>query len=414
MQRKTGQSRIQYGLFATPLEDLIAPDNMVRVVDAFVDALDMTQMGFKTTISSLGASSYDPAVLLKIYFYGYLNRIRSSRMLERECTRNIELLWLTDRQAPSYHTISTFRTYQEKDKEEDKVLFCHRKALKAVFRYFVDFCSAIDLLGKTDIAVNGTKIGAQNSKKRHISEDKIDRKLDRVENRITEYLEELDNMDKEEVKTQTPDTLALLLAINDMDMRQQELKQQKALLDAAKAQDPHVTQICLTDPDTRMLPLNNEGMMQIAYNIQSAVDDKNNLIVHFSVENQKDLYLLAPVTIAAREAMGMPENALLNVLADKGYHAGKGLQECAEARITTYTAAHSAPALNVPSKTSACRMQTSSKGMDAPSNAVNTKKQLSKTGNVFCATGTSTNGGRRSWSIPSEQSSGHGEPIIRY
>lgn len=253
MPRKTGQSRIQYGLFATPLEDLIAPDNMVRVIDAFVDSINLGEMRFKTTVSEMGASSYDP-----------------------------------------------------------------------------------------------------------------------------------------------------------------ELKQQKALLDAAKAQDPHVTQICLTDPDARMLPLNNEGMMQIAYNVQSAVDDKNNLIVDFSVENQKDLYLLAPVTIAAREAMGMPENAPLNVLADKGYHAGKGLQECAEAGITTYTAAHSAPALNVPSKTSACRMQTSSKGMDAPSNAVNTKKQLSKTGNVFCATGTSTNGGRRSWSIPSEQSSGHGEPIIRY
>lgn len=338
MPRKTGQSRIQYGLFATPLEDLIAPDNMVRVIDAFVDTINLAEMGFKTTVSGMGASSYDPAILLKIYFYGYLNRIRSSRMLERECARNIELFWLTDNQTPSYHTISTFRTFQEKDKEEGTVLFCHRKALKAVFRFFVDFCSAIDLLGKTDIAVDGTKIGAQNSKKRHISEDKINRKLDRVENRITEYLEELDMMDKQEVPPQPSDALALLLAISDMDLRQQELLHQKALLDAAKAQDPHVTQICLTDPDARMLPINNEGMMQIAYNVQSAVDDKNNLIVHFSVENQKDLYLLAPVTIAAREAMGMPQNAPLNVLADKGYHAGKGLQECAEAGITTYVA----------------------------------------------------------------------------
>ena len=147
MPRKTGQSRIQYGLFATPLEEMIAPDSMVRVIDAFVDAIDLAEMGFKTTISGMGASSYDPAVLLKIYFYGYLNRIRSSRMLERECVRNIELFWLTDRQTPSYHTISTFRTSQQKD-EKDKILFCHRKALKSVFRYFVDFCNAIDLLGK--------------------------------------------------------------------------------------------------------------------------------------------------------------------------------------------------------------------------------------------------------------------------
>lgn len=337
MPRKTGQSRIQYGLFATPLEDLIAPDNMVRVIDAFVDKLDLAEMGFKTTISGMGASSYDPAVLLKIYFYGYLNRIRSSRMLERECVRNIELFWLTDRQTPSYHTISTFRTFRQKD-EKDKILFCHRKALKSVFRYFVDFCNAIDLLGKTDVAIDGTKIAAQNSKKRHISEDKINRKLERVENRITEYLEELDLLDKEDVINETPDALALLLAISDMDVRKQELQQQKEILDATKAADPQVTQICLTDPEARMLPINNEGMMQIAFNVQSAVDDKNKLIVDFSVENQKDVYLLAPVAIAARDALGLTGNDSLNVLADKGYHAGKGLDECAEAGITTYVA----------------------------------------------------------------------------
>lgn len=286
----------------------------------------------------MAASSYDPAVLLKIYFYGYLNRIRSSRMLERECTRNIELFWLTGRQMPSYHTISTFRTFHEKDKENGQVVFCHRKALKTVFPHFVDFCNAIDLLGWKDIAIDGTKICVQNSKKRHISEDKINRKLDRVENRISEYLEELDQLDGEDVANETPDALALLMAINDMDVRQQELQQQKALLDAAKAADPSVTQICLTDPEARMLPINNEGMMQIAFNVQSAVDDKNNLIVDYSVENQKDLYLLGPVAIAARDAMGMTPNDPLNVLADKGYHSGKGLHECFEAGIITYVA----------------------------------------------------------------------------
>jgi transposase len=337
MPQKTGHSRLQYGLFATPLEDLIAPDSMVRVIDAFVNALDLSDLGFKTTVSHRGASSYDPAVLLKIYFYGYINRIRSSRMLERECARNIELFWLTDRQAPSYHTISTFRTFQEKD-ANGNVLFCHRRALKAVFRYFVDFCNELDMLGRTTVAIDGTKIAAQNSKKRHISEDKINRKLDRVENRITEYLDELDQLDSEEVIIETPDALALLRAIGDMDARKTELLQQKQLLEAAKAADPQITQVCLTDPDARMLPINNEGMMQIAYNVQSAVDDKHNLIVDYSVENQKDVYLLSPMAISAREVMGMDETDPLEVLADKGYHSGKGLHECAEAGITTYVA----------------------------------------------------------------------------
>lgn len=337
MPRKTGQSRLQYGLFATPLEDLVAEDNMTRVIDAFVDSLDLGKLGFKTAPCSMGASSYDPAVLLKIYFYGYLNRVRSSRRLEAECRRNVEMMWLTERQTPTYHTISTFRTFQEKD-DKGKVLFCHRKALKAVFRYFVSVCGSIGLHGKQTVAVDGTKIAAQNSKKRHISADKLARKMERVENRIEEYMAELDAFDAQEIADETPDVKAILLALGDMGARKEELEQHQALLAAAQAEDPSVTQICLTDPDARMLPINNEGMMQIAYNVQSAVDDQHCLIVHYSVENQKDLYLLGPVTKGAKDALGLGDADSLEVLADKGYHSGKGLQECADANIVTYVA----------------------------------------------------------------------------
>ena len=179
MPRKTGYSRLQYGLFATPLEDMIAPDNPVRVIDAFVDSLDLEALGFRAVrAQARGASSFGPNVLLKIYFYGYQNRIRSSRRLEAECGRNVELMWLTERQTPSYHTISTFRTFQELGLDEKPVL-CHRKALKNVFKAFTSFCDRMELFGKETIAIDGTKFAAQNSKKNHLTEDKIARKLER-------------------------------------------------------------------------------------------------------------------------------------------------------------------------------------------------------------------------------------------
>lgn len=338
MPRKTGHSRLQYGLFATPLEDMISPDNPVRVIDAFVDSLDLEALGFRSVrAQARGASSFGPDVLLKIYFYGYQNRLRSSRRLEAECSRNVELMWLTGRQTPSYHTISTFRTLQEKD-SDGKLVFCHRKALKNVFRAFVRFCDRMELLGKEMVAIDGTKIAAQNSKKNHLTEDKIARKLERIENRIDEYIAELDAFDAQEIESETPDVKSILLAIADMDSRKEQLMSMDDLLLAAKAEDPSITQISLTDPEARMLPINNEGMMEVAYNVQSAVDEKHKLIAHFSVENQKDQYLLAPVASDVKEALKLSAEDRLEVLADKGYHSGKGIHECGEKGIVTYVA----------------------------------------------------------------------------
>lgn len=335
MPRKPGNSRLQFGLFATPLEEMIAQDNLVRVVDAFVNALDLQALGFRAVKDNhMGASSYDPCDLLKIYFYGYLNRIRSSRRLEMECRRNVELMWLIRCQTPGYHTISTFRTYEEKDKE-GKVVFSHRKALVGVFRAFNKLCDELELFGKTTFAIDGTKIAAQNSKKKHLSEDKINRKLDRLNVRLEEYMAELDNADLVENESAI-DKTAVLKAMQAIESRKTQLAGQKELLRQAKLEDPHLTQISLTDPDARMLPINNEGLTQVAYNVQSVVDDKHCLIADFSVENQKDLYFLSPMAIHVKKEFGIKGS--IEVLADKGYHSGKGLQECAENNIATYVA----------------------------------------------------------------------------
>lgn len=339
MARRTGQSRLQHGLFATPLEDMIAEDNPVRVIDAFVDALDLQKAGFRAVEDSrMGAASYAPADLLKLYFYGYYNRIRSSRMLERECARNVELMWLIGRQAPSQRTISTFRTLKEVDKGTGAVLFDHRKALVQVFKQYNRFLDGLGLFGKKTFALDGTKIAAQNSKKKHLSEAKIARKIEKVDDRMDQYMDELDEADdmEKDFGDMSGQTLSILLALAEMDGRKAVLEGQKAMLEQAKAEDPGATQVCLTDPDARMLPINNEGMMQIAYNVQAAVDDKHCLIADFSVENQKDVHLLAPRAIAVKAEFGIGHD--IEVLADKGYCSAKGIHECAEHGITTYVA----------------------------------------------------------------------------
>ena len=184
MAHRTGHDRQQFR-FTAPLDEMIAPDNMVRVVDAFVDAIDLDKLGFiHVKAHKRGAPPYHPGLLLKIYIYGYLNRVRSSRRLETECGRNIELMWLTGCQKPSYHTISDFRSIKP-----------HRKALKAVFRLFNQVLDGAGLFGKELAAIDGTKMCAQNSKKNNISEDKIQKRLNYHEGRFMEYLDELDRAD---------------------------------------------------------------------------------------------------------------------------------------------------------------------------------------------------------------------------
>ncbi len=327
MAHRTGQNRQQFGLFATPLDEMVAPDNVVRVIDAFVDAIDLGQLGFvHVKAHKRGAPPYHPALLLKIYIYGYLNRVRSSRRLELECGRNIELMWLTGCQKPSYHTISDFRSIKP-----------HRKALKATFRLFNQVLDGAGLFGKELVAIDGTKIRAQNSKKNNISEDKLQKRLDYNEARFMEYLGELDRADAalEEGREPAVSPGTIHKALDEIQQRTQKLEGLLGLLHQAQAEDPAVRQVSLTDPEARSLPMNNLGHTDIAYNVQSAVDDKNCLVAHFSVENVSDVHLLGHSATAAKAELGAET---LEALADKGYHYGAELQKCADNGIATYVA----------------------------------------------------------------------------
>lgn len=299
---------------------------MVRVVDAFVDAIDLGKLGFIHVIAhKKGTPPYHPGMLLKIYIYGYLNRVRSSRRLETECGRNIELMWLTGCQKPSYHTISDFRSIKP-----------HRKALKATFRLFNQVLDGAGLFGKELVAIDGTKISAQNSKKNNISEDKILKRLEYHESRFMEYLDELDRADDAILRGEEPVVSPDIInkALDDIQQRTEKLHGLLKLLDEAQAEDPTIRQISLVDPEARSLPMNNLGHTSIAYNIQSAVDEQHCLVAHFSVENISDVHLLGQTATDAKEEFQVET---LEVLADKGYHYGVDLQSV-DANITTYVA----------------------------------------------------------------------------
>ncbi|MCY7327359.1 MAG: IS1182 family transposase [Saprospiraceae bacterium] len=327
MSHRRGKDRNQFGLFSTPLEEMIAMNNIVRVIDVFVDKIDLEKLGFQhVRAHKTGAPPYEPALLLKIYLYGYFNKIRSSRKLEAECGRNIEMLWLTNLQQPSYHTIASFRSIKP-----------HRKALKAVFKIFNQVLDQAGLFGKSCIAVDGTKICAQNSKKKHISEEKINKRLEHHANKFYEYLDELDRADAA-IKTGeepqvSPDTINK--ALDEIQNRVGKLNGLLDILEEAQKEDPSIRQLSLTDPDARAMPTNNLGMVDIVYNVQSAVDDENCLIANFSVENIMDIHLLGKTTTQAKAELGVET---LEVLADKGYHYGAELQKCADQNITTYVA----------------------------------------------------------------------------
>lgn len=291
-QHKIGISRHQMQFSA--LEDLIAQDNVVRVVDAFVDALDLNTFGFQhIDMKAIGASAFHPSVLLKIYFYGYYNRIRSSRKLEAECTRNIEMKWLINDLMPSYHTISTFRTFKDEDNKIN-----HRKSLKDVFRAFNRFLHGEELFGAETAATDGSKIRAQNARKKNFTEDKIKKKLAIADKDITTYLNELDKLDELEKATANGDALLAYLA--EAKVRKDKYEELKKELKNRQEIDPTITQISQTDPEARSIVINNSGHSEIAFNVLSVVDNKNCLVAHFSTENTKDTCLLASSLIATK------------------------------------------------------------------------------------------------------------------
>jgi len=316
MNFKQGISREQISIMSP--ECFIASDNPVRVIDMFVELLDLSDLGFsKTKLSKEGCPPYEAKHLLKLYYYGYINRIRSCRKLEAECLRNVELWWLIYQLNPSYHTIADFR----RD---------NAAAFKKAFKMFVAFLKGEDLFNGKVIAVDGTRIRAQNNKKNNFNEEKFAKAQQYIETKVDEYIKELDQCDAQE------DKQAAELKKRDVTKKLEELKERKKYY--KELQDTMVKsgekQISMSDPDSRSLPL-NDLITNVCYNIQAVADNKHSLIVEFETINTGDQGQLCA---RATEAVKTLEVKEITALADKGYHTGKDLQDCKEAHITTVVA----------------------------------------------------------------------------
>ena len=314
-----GDSRIRAALFPDTIEEYVEVDNPVRVIDGFVDLLDMRKLGFqRAEPNNIGRPSYDPRDLLKLYLYGYLNRIRSSRRLEIEAGRNIELFWLLRKLKPDFKTIADFR----KDNSE---------ALKGVFKCFVLICREWDLYGKELAAIDGSKFRASNSKRNNFNIKKIERQLNYINERINSYLEELDANDESEANTCTSlNPEEILQRLKELEKR--KTKYTDMLEQLRKTGD---TEISTVDPDARLMGVNNNGV-EVSYNVQTAVDQKHKLVIDSEVVNTPaDQGQLAPMAKLVKEALEVEE---LRVLADKGYYTTNDLVECEKNRIETYVA----------------------------------------------------------------------------
>ena len=309
-----GVSRDQATLFPERLDELIAADGQVRVVDAFVDRCDLRTMGFtKAVPASTGRPAYDPAAMAKLYVYGYLHQVRSSRRLERECHRNIEVLWLLNRLAPDFKTIADFR----RD---------NREALGRVCRAFVQFCRQQGLFGAELVAIDGSKFAAQNSPQKAFTTAQIEREAKRLDERIGNYLAGLDAADADEETQVAPgDARAALEALRD---RRADVAQVLGLMDAMK-----LNQVTLSDPDLRLMRAGGGGSV-VGYNVQIAVDDRHGLIAHHDVtQDATDQNLLAAVARGAKEALGCDT---LQAVADSGYADAEQIKHCEDEGVTPF------------------------------------------------------------------------------
>ena len=312
MQHITPKNRQQYEFIS--LEDFIDKNNPVRFVDAFVEKLELDKLGFKlSTIKTEGRPSYHTSLFLKIYIYGYLNGIRSSRKLEKECIRNIELQWLCGSLKPNYHSIADFRKVNP-------------QALRNTFKLFVLFLKEADLISGNVIAIDGTKSRAHNSKKNNYNEKKIKRHLDYIEEKTSEYLAQLDAAD---IKEKPEKITYIQQKIN-------RLKEHKIKYDviAKQLEETGEAQVSTTDPDSRALLIHGQ-VVEIAYNTQAAVDDKHKLVVATQTINSNDRNALYNTVQEVQSNLGQKEFV---VLADKGYNNAREIENTQKAGVTTIVA----------------------------------------------------------------------------
>ena len=295
----------------------INEDSTVRVIDEHVEQLDMKELGFKKTVyPTIGRPPYDPKDLLKLYLYGYLNRIRSSRRLEHEASRNIEVIWLLKKLKPDFKTIADFR----KD---------NKKALKKVFRDFTKLCDEWGLFGKELVAIDGSKFRACNSKKNNYNVKKLERHIKYLDEKIDKYIQELDEYDAIETCDRKPDTGEIKKRIQELRSRKDKYEgYEKQLKESGK------NEISTTDPDARLMCNNNN--VDVSYNVQITVDSKHKLIADYRItQKPNDLGELGNMALRAKKLFGGKE---FEALADKGYYKAEDLKKCVENGITPYVA----------------------------------------------------------------------------
>ena len=311
-----GTDRGQSTLLPECLDDFIDESNPVRVIDAFVDALDLAEVGFDgVEPAATGRPSYDPSVLLKLYIYGYLNRVQSSRRLEREAGRNVEVMWLLGRLIPDHKTIADFR----KD---------NGPALRQMCARFVELCRRMGLLATASVAIDGSKFKAVNNRDRNFTRAKVERRRAQLEESVARYLSQLDTADRQEP------TEALAVKTTRLNEKLAKLKEEIGKLAAYEKRmlaSPD-QQVSLTDPDSRSMATSGRGSGVVGYNVQVAVDTEHHLIITHEVTNSgSDRAQLANV---AKQAKAVLQTDKLEAVADRGYFSSPQILACHEAGIT--------------------------------------------------------------------------------
>ena len=311
----TGTDRGQATLLPECLDDWVDGSNPVRVIDAFVEMLDLRDLGFTSVDpADTGRPAYHPSIHLKLYIYGYLNRVPSSRRLERECQRNIEMIWLTGQLAPDFKTIADFR----KD---------NGKAIREVCREFVALCRKLDLLVAASVAIDGSKFKAVNARDKNFTEAKMKRRLERIDESIARYLSQLETADRH--GDAVPEAKVARLKGKIEKLKEEIVRLNAINAEMMKSEDK---QISLTDPDARSMATSGKDTGIVGYNVQIAVETQHHLIVAHEVTNVgTDRHQLANMARQARDEMAV---ATLEVVADRGYYDGEEIRACEEADIT--------------------------------------------------------------------------------
>lgn len=311
-----GADRNQATLFPESLDDYVHEESPVRVIDVFVDEIDLAMLGFKTTPADTGRPGYHPSMMLKLYIYGYMNRVQSSRRLEREAQRNVELMWLTERLAPDHKTISDFR-------RDDGA------AIQKVCREFVVLCRKAKLFSDAFVAIDGSKFKAMNNRDKNFTKGKVKRRLEQIDESICRYLSEMESLDRRDDALAEDKTEHLSKKVEILKGEIAKLKKHEAAMLAAPDQ-----QISLTDPDARSMATSGRGSGLVGYNVQAAVDTEHHLIVAHEVTNKgSDRAELNHMATEAKEAIGAET---LKAVADRGYFSNTEIKACEDSGIETY------------------------------------------------------------------------------